>query len=315
MNTVNALCPIPTLAMTVTPRHLNFNGGCHGGAVFALADTAFGLAANSHGPVAVGIDAHITFQAAVRSGDLEVVVPDWQLPQGICHAVFPSRRGVLPAVRVFIDFMLSRDGQEAMALSGYFVPRSDVGGLGLLSRYPIVGATFATWVARGDVEPARPEQPQHRRVADQHVGRQRVERIAHDGWMMLAVDERDAGFDVVLRLWSPTSREGLQLRTRCPRDDPRVPSLAGVFAGAGWHERETAELLGITFDGHPRPGPLLLADGFEGHPLRKDFVLADRVEKRWPGAKEPGESDRDLEGAPVRRKNLPLGVPQPGTRP
>ena len=55
--------------MTVDNRHLNFNGACHGGAIFALADTAFGLASNSHGPVAVGIDAHITFQAAVRCGD------------------------------------------------------------------------------------------------------------------------------------------------------------------------------------------------------------------------------------------------------
>ena len=45
---------------------------------------------------------------SVRSGDLEVVVPDWHLPQGICHAVFPSRRGLLPAVRVFIDFLAER---------------------------------------------------------------------------------------------------------------------------------------------------------------------------------------------------------------
>jgi LAO/AO transport system ATPase/phenylacetic acid degradation protein PaaD len=55
--------------MRVEPRHLNFNGGCHGGAIFTLADTAFGLASNSHGPVASGIDAHITFQVAVKPGD------------------------------------------------------------------------------------------------------------------------------------------------------------------------------------------------------------------------------------------------------
>jgi LAO/AO transport system ATPase/phenylacetic acid degradation protein PaaD len=55
--------------MTVDARHLNFNGGCHGGAIFALADSAFGLASNSHGPVAAGIDAHITYQAAVAAGD------------------------------------------------------------------------------------------------------------------------------------------------------------------------------------------------------------------------------------------------------
>jgi LAO/AO transport system kinase len=57
------------VAMSVDARHLNFNGGCHGGAIFALADSAFGLASNSHGPVAAGIDAHITFQAAVGAGD------------------------------------------------------------------------------------------------------------------------------------------------------------------------------------------------------------------------------------------------------
>ena len=45
---------------------------------------------------------------AVRSGELEVVVPNWNLPQGICHAVFPSRRGLLPAVRVFIDFLADK---------------------------------------------------------------------------------------------------------------------------------------------------------------------------------------------------------------
>ena len=57
------------VAMTIDSRHLNFNGGGHGGAIFSLADSAFGLASNSHGPVAAGIDAHITFQAAVARGD------------------------------------------------------------------------------------------------------------------------------------------------------------------------------------------------------------------------------------------------------
>jgi DNA-binding transcriptional LysR family regulator len=45
---------------------------------------------------------------AVRRGDLEVVLPDWRLPQGIAHAVFASRRGMLPAVRVFIDFLAQK---------------------------------------------------------------------------------------------------------------------------------------------------------------------------------------------------------------
>jgi acyl-CoA thioesterase len=58
-----------TVAMTVAAQHLNFNGSCHGGAIFALADAAFGLASNSHGLVAAGIDAHITYQAAANLGD------------------------------------------------------------------------------------------------------------------------------------------------------------------------------------------------------------------------------------------------------
>ena len=65
--------PAPGMAemrVQLTAANLNFNGTCHGGLVFALADTAFGLAANSHGLVAAGIDAHITYQAPARVGDV-----------------------------------------------------------------------------------------------------------------------------------------------------------------------------------------------------------------------------------------------------
>jgi LAO/AO transport system ATPase len=58
-----------TIEMTVRDEHLNFNGTCHGGVIFALADCAFGLASNSHGQIAAGIDAHITYQAAAALGD------------------------------------------------------------------------------------------------------------------------------------------------------------------------------------------------------------------------------------------------------
>jgi LAO/AO transport system kinase len=58
-----------TVAMTLGEQHLNFNDTCHGGAVFALADTAFGLASNSHGRIAAGIDAHITYHLAARAGE------------------------------------------------------------------------------------------------------------------------------------------------------------------------------------------------------------------------------------------------------
>jgi len=125
---------------------------------------------------------------------------------------------------------------------------------------------------------------------------------------LTGVDELDGGFAVVAHLYSVEHRHHVLLRTGVPRDEPRLASLTGVYAGAGWHERETFEMFGVVFEGHPDLKPLLLPDGFEGHPLRKDFVLAARVAKPWPGAKEPGESDH---GAPSRRRIRPPGVPDP----
>ena len=58
-----------SVSLTVNQQHLNFNGSCHGGVIFALADSAFGLASNSYGKVAAGIDAHVTYQCAARLGN------------------------------------------------------------------------------------------------------------------------------------------------------------------------------------------------------------------------------------------------------
>ncbi|MFE0592320.1 NADH-quinone oxidoreductase subunit C [Micromonospora echinospora] len=123
-----------------------------------------------------------------------------------------------------------------------------------------------------------------------------------------AVDELDAGFDVVAHLWSTTHRHGVLLRTRVPREAAEVASVVDVYPGADWHERETHEMFGIAFAGHEGLRPLLLPPQFEGHPLRKEFVLASRVAKPWPGAKEPGES----EAGGGRRAVRPPGVPAPG---
>ncbi|MFF2118197.1 NADH-quinone oxidoreductase subunit C [Kitasatospora sp. NPDC058184] len=126
-----------------------------------------------------------------------------------------------------------------------------------------------------------------------------------------AVDELAEGFSVVAHLAAveaPGVRH-LALRTRVPRDRAALPTAVPVYAGAAWHERETHEMFGIDFPGHPHLATLLLPDGFEGNPLRKEFVLAARVAKDWPGAKEPGESDHG--GGPARRKMQPAGVPDP----
>lgn len=127
-----------------------------------------------------------------------------------------------------------------------------------------------------------------------------------------AVDEPGTGFRVCAHVVALSPVRRLLLRTTVPHDAPVLATAVDVYAGAGWHERETHEMFGVRFEGHPHLVPLLLPDGFEGHPLRKDFVLAARVVKAWPGAKEPGEAAAGAgHGGPKRRQMLPPGVPDP----
>jgi NADH-quinone oxidoreductase subunit C len=122
---------------------------------------------------------------------------------------------------------------------------------------------------------------------------------------LTAVDNEAEGIDVVVHLLSlqpsdlpptdPPPTEPLRdllVRTSLPADQPSIASISDLFAGAAWHERETAEMFGVAFEGHPDPSHLLLADGFEGHPLRKDFALAARNEIEWPGIKDPTKDRR-----------------------
>jgi NADH-quinone oxidoreductase subunit C len=125
-----------------------------------------------------------------------------------------------------------------------------------------------------------------------------------------AVDELDEGWSIVSHVWSTAARHGVLIRTRLPRENPALATIVDVYPGASWHERETHEMFGVDFPGHPNLVPLLLPPEFEGHPLRKDFVLASRVAKAWPGAKEPGESH--VVGTAKRAPMRPPGVPAPG---
>ncbi|KOV90243.1 NADH-quinone oxidoreductase subunit C, partial [Streptomyces sp. NRRL B-3648] len=127
-----------------------------------------------------------------------------------------------------------------------------------------------------------------------------------------AVDEPGTGFRVAAHVVALNPVRRLLVRTTVPHDAPSLPSAVGVYAGAAWHERETHEMFGVDFEGHPGLEHLLLPENFEGHPLRKDFVLAARVAKAWPGAKEPGEPAAGAaHGGPKRRQMLPPGVPDP----
>jgi NADH-quinone oxidoreductase subunit C len=97
-----------------------------------------------------------------------------------------------------------------------------------------------------------------------------------------AVDRpaREQRFDVVYHLLSPRLNQRIRVKVATDEVTP-VPSLVDVFAGANWYERETFDLYGVLFTGHPDMRRILTDYGFEGHPLRKDFPLTGFVEVRY----------------------------------
>jgi NADH-quinone oxidoreductase subunit C len=97
-----------------------------------------------------------------------------------------------------------------------------------------------------------------------------------------AVDwpSREQRFDVVYHFLSPRLNQRVRLKVMTDETTP-VPSLINVFRGADWFERETYDLYGVLFTGHPDMRRILTDYGFEGHPLRKDFPLTGFVEVRY----------------------------------
>ena len=78
---------------------------------------------------------------------------------------------------------------------------------------------------------------------------------------------------VVYDLWSFELRHSFAIKVFCTRSHPHVASVAHLWPGANWHEREAFDLFGIIFDGHPDLRRILCAQDWEGHPLCKDYVF------------------------------------------
>jgi NADH-quinone oxidoreductase subunit C len=80
-------------------------------------------------------------------------------------------------------------------------------------------------------------------------------------------------FGVVYNLYSYTTKHRIRLKTFTEEEHPKVPTVTGVWGTANWHERETFDMFGILFEGHPDLRRIYMPDEFEYHPLRKDFPL------------------------------------------
>lgn len=81
--------------------------------------------------------------------------------------------------------------------------------------------------------------------------------------------------EVVYHLYSIEQRQEVCVKVKTSREQPSVPSVTPIWAGANWNEREVYDLLGIRFRGHPDLRRIMMPDNWEGHPLRKDYEPLD----------------------------------------
>lgn len=97
------------------------------------------------------------------------------------------------------------------------------------------------------------------------------ERLSMDHLELLGgVDYKDR-IEVVYVLYSMKHRHRHILKCRLSREDPRLQSVESVWKVADWHERETYDMFGVAFEGHPNLRRILCPDDWEGYPLRRDY--------------------------------------------
>ena len=103
----------------------------------------------------------------------------------------------------------------------------------------------------------------------------------------------DAGRELhaVYHLLSMTHNRRIRVEVTAPDADPHIPSVVAVYPTADWHERETFDMFGIVFDGHPALTRILMPDDWPGHPQRKDYPLGG-IPVEYKGATVPPPDER-----------------------
>ena len=104
-------------------------------------------------------------------------------------------------------------------------------------------------------------------------------------------EDKDRELHAVYPLLSMTHNRRIRLEVAAPDSDPHIPSLVEIWAGNNWHERETYDMFGIIFDGHPALTRILMPDDWPGHPQRKDYPLGG-IPVEYIGATVPAPDNR-----------------------
>lgn len=117
-----------------------------------------------------------------------------------------------------------------------------------------------------------------------------------DYWQPDGIADRPGRFGVAYHLYSMLYNRRIRVKVYVDEDDPSVDTVSEIWPAANWLEREIADLMGITFNGHPDPRRLLMPDEWQGHPLRRDYPLsyetiqfsfnAEEIMKHKPFAKD-----------------------------
>ena len=125
------------------------------------------------------------------------------------------------------------------------------------------------------------------------------------GWVT-GIGGGETRFQVFARFHSPRRHLGVTVKADLDDEAPAVASIHDIFFGAEWHERETWEMYGFVFEGHPDLRHIYLPGEFEGFPLRKDFPLLAREVKPWPGLVDV----EDLPAAEEARQDAAINAAQ-----
>ena len=104
-------------------------------------------------------------------------------------------------------------------------------------------------------------------------------------------DDKGRELHAVYPLLSMTHNRRIRLEVSVPDSHPHIPSLVEVWAGNNWNERETFDMFGIIFDGHPGLTRILMPDDWQGHPQRKDYALGG-ISVEYKGATTPAPDER-----------------------
>jgi NADH-quinone oxidoreductase subunit C len=104
-------------------------------------------------------------------------------------------------------------------------------------------------------------------------------------------DDKGRELHAVYPLLSMTNNQRIRLEVSVPDSNPHIPSLVEVWAGNNWNERETFDMFGIIFDGHPGLTRILMPDDWQGHPQRKDYALGG-ISVEYKGATTPAPDER-----------------------